>query len=86
MSGKTPRFVSRARLQPETAVMFDDVAKNLRPAHARGITTVWIRTQQDWGVPPEFLVKDDSDRSFVDHEADDLLGFLQSMRHRGRPQ
>ena len=80
------RFVSRARLQPETAVMFDDVAKNLRPAHARGITTVWIRTQQDWGVPPEFLVKDDSDRSFVDHEADDLLGFLQSMRHRGRPQ
>ncbi len=78
------QFVDKAGFEPKSAAMFDDIAKNLQPAHARGVTTIWIRTRRDWGVPREFLKQEQGDKSFVDHEADDLLSFLRIMRHAGQ--
>ena len=29
--------------------MFDDIARNLVPARALGMTTVWLKTDAPWG-------------------------------------
>ena len=80
------KLVAQADFRPRRAAMFDDVARNLRPAHALGMTTVWIRTMRDWSVPKEFLSREEADAaSYIDHEAGDLVGFLRAMRHKAMP-
>jgi putative hydrolase of the HAD superfamily len=58
------------------AAMFEDVARNLAPAAAAGMTTVWVREdgQSRWS-PPE-----DPDLSYVHHVTDDLAGWLEDVR------
>jgi putative hydrolase of the HAD superfamily len=57
------------------AALFDDSARNLVPARARGMTTVWFNNgggQSHWRVDDQAL--------HIDHETDDLPAFLQSIR------
>ncbi|MGI9387304.1 MAG: pyrimidine 5'-nucleotidase, partial [Methyloligellaceae bacterium] len=41
-------FLARHGIAPRSAVLLDDMAKNLQPAHERGMTTVWVRTDSRW--------------------------------------
>jgi putative hydrolase of the HAD superfamily len=41
-------FVDLYRIEPPSAVMVEDIARNLVPAHARGMTTVWIKSNHHW--------------------------------------
>ena len=43
------RFVTRHGVNPQKAVMVEDMACNLKPAHAMGMQTVWINTGSPWG-------------------------------------
>ena len=52
--------------------MVEDMAKNLRPAAAMGMTTVWVRTDSAWGI-------EDFSDSFVHHVVDDLTHWLTSL-------
>ena len=61
-----------AGFSPAGAVMVEDMAKNLAPAAALGMRTVWLRTEHDWA-------RDGADAEHVHHVADDLLGFLESL-------
>ena len=57
------------------AALFDDSVRNLVPARARGMTTVWFNNgggQSHWRVDDQAL--------HIDHETDDLAAFLQSIR------
>jgi putative hydrolase of the HAD superfamily len=57
------------------AALFDDSVRNLVPARARGMTTVWFNNgggQSHWRVDDQAL--------HIDHETDDLPAFLHSIR------
>jgi putative hydrolase of the HAD superfamily len=71
------RFIAAHGIVPEGAVLFEDTAANLAPAHARGMATVLIRPGED-GV-----VNDDA-APHVHHVADDLAVFLQDLSRRAR--
>ena len=35
-------------IEPQRALMVDDIARNLKPASALGMTTVWMQTNAEW--------------------------------------
>ena len=58
-------------IDPAAALFADDMARNLRPAKAIGMTTVWV----DNGSEQDH----DADRSFVDHRTDDIARWLNDV-------
>ncbi|MGE0154020.1 MAG: pyrimidine 5'-nucleotidase [Reyranellaceae bacterium] len=67
------RLVGHFGFMPERAVMLDDMAHNLKPAHALGMRTVWVRTDESL----QRLQATGGDRSHIHHETDDVVRFLQ---------
>ncbi len=59
-------------LEPQKTVMVEDIARNLEPAAAMGMTTVWVRTGHQWGAIG-------SDQDYVHHVADDLVDWLEGV-------
>jgi len=59
------RMVARLGIDPARAVMIEDIARNLVPAAALGMTTVWLRTATPWGSEP-------APDGAVHHEIEDL--------------
>jgi putative hydrolase of the HAD superfamily len=66
------RLVERFAIEPARAVMVEDIAANLEPAHRLGMTTVWLRHAEDWAHKP-------ADHAFVDHVIDDLPAWLAEL-------
>jgi len=62
-------LLRRHRVTPAVAIMFEDMAKNLVPAAALGMTTAWIRGGADWAAAG-------SEGGHIHHVVDDLGGFL----------
>jgi putative hydrolase of the HAD superfamily len=65
--------IRRFRVDPRRAVMVDDAARNLAPAAALGMATVWVRTESPHG-------REGADGPHVHHVADDLAAFLDVVR------
>ena len=73
-------LLRRHQVAPSAAIMFEDMAKNLVPAAALGMTTAWIRGQADWAAAG-------SAGDHIHHFVDDLGSFLwaaASLRPRPR--
>jgi putative hydrolase of the HAD superfamily len=69
--------VAHAGIIPGQAAMFEDIARNLVPAHILGMTTVWLQTENAWASHgPEFPV---ASPRHIDHETGDLTEFLNSI-------
>lgn len=66
------RLVELGAFLPAKAVMIEDMAKNLLPAAALGMRTVWLRSEHDWA-------RDGSDADHVHHVAEDVIEFLESL-------
>ncbi len=66
-------FCRRHAVDPRAAVMFEDMACNLAPAAALGMTTVWIRTDR-----PNAQAQDGG--AYIHHIADDLVPWLTAVR------
>jgi putative hydrolase of the HAD superfamily len=49
--------------------MVEDMAKNLAPAAAIGMTTAWVKTSVDWAAIA-------ADADHIHYVVDDLAGFL----------
>jgi putative hydrolase of the HAD superfamily len=64
-------LVRRHLLRPPVTVMVDDIARNLAPAAALGMTTVWLRNDTDWGCTG-------ATDGHVHHVADDLIDWLET--------
>jgi putative hydrolase of the HAD superfamily len=64
-------LLARHDIRPERAVMIDDMPRNLEPAAALGMTTVWVRTDVEWAQPP-------AETPFIHHVTDDLPAWLES--------
>jgi putative hydrolase of the HAD superfamily len=59
------------------SAMFDDIARNLVPARGLGMTTIWLKTDAPWGNHGPLM---DVSAGDIDHEAENLTQFLQSIR------
>ncbi|MBV9841361.1 MAG: pyrimidine 5'-nucleotidase [Sphingomonadaceae bacterium] len=62
----------RQRVAPETALFMDDMARNLAPAKALGMTTVWIDNGSEQG--PAVAAPD-----FIDFAVGDPAGWLHGI-------
>lgn len=69
--------MARAGVKGCKAAMFDDIARNLVPARKAGMTTIWLKTDAPWGKHGPLMDVSPSD---IDHQTDDLTGFLRSIR------
>ena len=58
-------------IDPTTALFVDDMARNLAPAKALGMTTVWIDNGSEQAG--------DTDRSFIDYTTADVTGWLHDI-------
>jgi len=61
----------------QEAAMFDDIARNLVPARALGMTTVWLKNSALWGKQGPLMDVAPGD---IDHQTDNLTQFLRSIR------
>ena len=68
-------LLERCAVTPSAAALFDDSARNLVPARALGMTTIWFnngRGQSHWTIADA--------EQHIDHETSDLVAFLNSIR------
>ena len=57
-------------IAPKRAVMVEDMAKNLKPAAAMGMATVWVRNETPWSQAKEGEI------DAIHHVTDDLSDWL----------
>ena len=60
------------QIDPKTSVMVEDSARNLPPARALGMVTVWLPTHETWS-------HEGADHNSIDHVTDDLVAWLNSL-------
>lgn len=65
-------LLRRHQVAPATALMIEDMAKNLVPAAALGMTTAWVRNSVDWAAAG-------SGSDHIHHVVDDLGCFLADI-------
>ena len=58
-------------IEPATALFADDMARNLAPAKAIGMTTLWVDNGSEQS--------EDADRTFVDYTCTDVTGWLHDI-------
>ncbi len=66
------RIVERASLRAGATAFFDDIPRNLEPAHALGLTTVWIRTDTEYARVGEV-------GPHIHYQTEDLTGWLNGV-------
>lgn len=76
-TGAYEKVVAASGVDCHAAAMFDDLARNLVPAHAFGMTTIWLKSDAPWGKHGPLM---DVAASDIDHETENLTQFLQSIR------
>jgi putative hydrolase of the HAD superfamily len=65
-------LLRRHEVSPGTALMVEDMARNLVPAAALGMTTAWVRNPVDWAA-------DGSHGDHIHHIVDNLGAFLAAV-------
>ena len=66
-------LVERFGIEPSRAAMVEDMARNLEPAAALGMTTVLVQTENDWA-------KAGAEGDWIHHRTRDLAGFLAGWK------
>jgi putative hydrolase of the HAD superfamily len=69
-------LLAQGKFDPRRAALFDDSPRNLVPARAMGMKTVWYN--HGLGLSSHFKI--DAPELHIDYETDDLAGFLQTIR------
>lgn len=75
-------FCRHHDVDPARAVFFEDMARNLKPAHAMGFATVLVHSAKDWSHEPDGARPagpDDADAAHIDYVTGDLTGFLEGV-------
>lgn len=75
-------FTSAFDIDPANGVFFEDLTRNLAPAHAMGFATVLVHSDKDWSHEPADgrpASTGAAQLPFIDHMTDDLTGFLASI-------
>jgi len=82
--GTYTTFLESTGVDPARAAMFEDMSRNLLPAHQLGMTTVLVRSTKDWSHEPAIArpAGPDEHPDHVHHATDDLVHFLGTMRRK----
>ena len=75
-------FCAAHDVDPARAILFEDLERNLAPAHAMGFATVLVHSSKDWSHEPveaRPAGPEDADHPHVDYLTADLTGFLQDV-------
>ncbi|NWH07491.1 MAG: pyrimidine 5'-nucleotidase [Alphaproteobacteria bacterium] len=75
--GALEGFLGAHRIAGARAAMFDDIARNLVPAHEAGMTTIWMRNDSPWSKQGPDYPR--AEQHHIHHEAEDLTLFLASL-------
>ncbi|HVY97909.1 MAG TPA: pyrimidine 5'-nucleotidase [Dongiaceae bacterium] len=67
------QLIATYGIAPERAVFIDDMARNLKPAAALGMTTVLVASDHDWAQPTA------GEEGFIDHTTDNLAEWLSDI-------
>lgn len=70
--GPYEALIRRHGVNPADCVMVEDMARNLKPAAALGMMTVWVPTRADWSQPEE-------EAGYIHHVAPHLPAFLAEV-------
>jgi putative hydrolase of the HAD superfamily len=73
------RFLAAHGVDPSSAAMFEDLARNLAVPHALGMTTVLVVPAGTREVFRESWEMEGPGEPHVDHVTDDLAGFLEQI-------
>jgi putative hydrolase of the HAD superfamily len=65
-------LVKRHAIAAPRTAMIEDMAVNLVPAHALGMTTVWVRTEHDWATQG-------AEAGHIHYTVDDLPAWLDTV-------
>ena len=68
-------FIKKYNVDPKNAVMVEDMARNLAPAHKMGMGCVWVASDKDWA-------RADHDESHVHLITDDLTDWLEIISNK----
>lgn len=71
-------LVDRFEIEPARAILVEDMAKNLKPAKALGMTTIWVDNGSDHG-------SHDADTTAIDHVISDVADWLHEITMRTDP-
>ena len=76
-----PEMVKAFNVQADQSVFFEDMARNLAPAHKLGMGTVLVHSKDDDGMGNITMNGRDAIENphFIDHRTTDLTGFLQTI-------
>jgi len=65
-------MVASFGIEPTTSLFVEDMARNLKPAKAIGMTTVWVNNGSEFG-------NHEADQSFIDYEIHDVGHWLHEI-------
>ena len=66
------KLIEKHKIDPNLCVFVEDIARNLKPAHEMGMTTVWIENDEPWA-------RKFSDDNFINYKTDNLSEFLKKI-------
>ena len=66
------KIIENYKIEPQYCIFFEDIARNLKPAHELGMKTVWIKNNEPWAA--KF-----SDSTFINYKTDNLAKFLKEV-------
>jgi putative hydrolase of the HAD superfamily len=66
------QLIEEHAIDPARAVLVEDIARNLAPAAALGMTTVWVPNDADWS-------RDSAEDGHVHHVAEDLAAWFRDL-------
>ena len=69
------KLVENYKIEPQYCIFFEDIARNLKPAHELGMKTVWIKNDEPWAA--EF-----SNENFINYKTDNLSEFLRKINEQ----
>ena len=78
-AGVYTRFLEKHAVEPRSAALFEDIARNLIVPHQRGMTTVLVTPRAGQGHEREAWEISHGAEPHVDFVTDDLTAFLESI-------
>ena len=66
------KIIENFKIEPQYCIFFEDIARNLKPAHELGMKTVWIENDEPWAAKY-------SDSSFINYKTKNLANFLKEI-------
>jgi len=66
------KIIENYKIEPQYCIFFEDIARNLKPAHELGMKTVWIKNDEPWAA--KF-----SDADFINYKTNNLAKFLKEI-------